>query len=89
MKKIEIIVEECVLDKVIDILNDNDLLSQTELREQNTKEKHATKTGLFSSTTSIRLSILCSNKEKDKIVARLFPIINMFGGFCATHDLFY
>jgi hypothetical protein len=90
MKKVEIVIEESVLDKVVDILNDNDLLAQTELMELGLlrKEKSA-KPGIFSSHTARSLSVICSNKQKDKLVARLFPLVNMFGGFCASYDLFY
>jgi hypothetical protein len=89
MKKVEIVVEESVLDKVVDILNDHDLLSQTELMETNQILKIQNKKGLLTSNTSKSLSIICSNRQKDKIVARLFPLVNMFGGFCASYDLFY
>lgn len=90
MKKVEIVIEESVLDKVVDILNDNDLLAQTELVELSVlKKEEATKTGIFSSRTAKSLSVICSNKQKDKLVARLFPLVNMFGGFCASYDLFY
>jgi hypothetical protein len=89
MKKVEIVIEESVLDKVVDILNDHDLLSQTELIDLHQLTKDQNKKGSFRSTTSKSLSIICSNSQKDKIVARLFPLVNMFGGFCASYDLFY
>jgi len=89
MKKVEIVIEEAVLDKVVDILNDHDLLSQTELVENKSDNRLQNKTGIFPSLTSKSLSIICTNSQKDKIVARLFPLVNMFGGFCASYDLFY
>ncbi|HSZ24955.1 MAG TPA: hypothetical protein VK766_04520 [Cytophagaceae bacterium] len=89
MKKVEIVIEESVLDKVVDILNENDLLAQTELVDSSLIKKNTTKATIFSSRTAKSLSVICSNKQKDKLVARLFPLINMFGGFCASYDMFY
>ena len=89
MKKVNIEVEESVLDKVVDILNDSDLLAQTELVEADSRKEDANNSNIFPSRTVRNLSVICSNHQKDKLVSRLFPLINMFGGFCATQDLFY
>ncbi|HWZ23407.1 MAG TPA: hypothetical protein VNW06_12170 [Cytophagaceae bacterium] len=89
MKKVEIEIEASVLDRVVDILDENDLLSQTELIEEVSTKRNITKNGIFSTRNVRNLSVICSTKQKDKLLTRLFPLINMFGGFCISHDILY
>ena len=89
MKKVEIIIEESVLDKVIDALNDADMLAQVEIDSEKGKN-FKTKTDEKNWTTRSPkryLSMICSNSQKEKIVQKIFPLINLFGGFCVTYDI--
>ncbi len=89
MKRVEIEIEESILDRVVDILNENDLLSYTELTEGGLVKRDSSRNGIFSTHNVRNISVICSAKQKDKLLIRLFPLINIFGGFCISHDLLY